>query len=88
MCLSHSTEEGLIVSSLSMVKLIKETLQSGADYVLARRLNQDQLQAYFGYCRRRGGHGDAPTIRGFSSNAKNFQALKCSSVFGSNVQLV
>ena len=49
MLFSQSTEEGLMVSTLSMVALVKESLQSGAAYVLARRINQDPLEAFFGY---------------------------------------
>ena len=86
MLLSQSTEEGLMVSTLSMVALVKESLQSGAAYVLARRINQDPLEAFFGYQRRRGGCGEAPTIRTFSSNARNFDALRCNIVAGSNVE--
>ena len=86
MLLSQSTEEGLTVSTLSMVALVKESLQSGASYVLARRINQDPLEAFFGYQRRRGGRGEAPTIRTFSSNARNFDVMRCNVVAGSNVE--
>ena len=86
MLLSQSTEEGLMVSTLSMVALVNESLQSGAAYVLARRINQNPLEAFFGYQRRRGGCGEAPTIRTFSSNARNFDALRCNIVAGSNVE--
>ena len=86
MLLSQSTEEGLVISTLSMVSLIKEALLCGADYVLARRINQDPLEAFFGYQRQRGGRGEAPTVREFSSNARNFNALRCCVVAGSNVE--
>ena len=88
MLLSQSTE-GLMVSTLSMVALVKESLQSGAlgaNYVLARRINQDPVEAFFGYQRRRGGSGEAPTIRTFWSNARSFDALLCNVVAGSNVE--
>ena len=85
MLLSQSTE-GLMVSTLSIVAFVKESLQSGVAYVLARRINQDPLEAFFGYQRRRGGCGEAPTIRTFSSNARNFDALRCNIVAGSNVE--
>ena len=55
MLLSQSTE-GLMVSTLSMVALAKESLQCGAlgaNYVLARRINQDPVEVFFGYQRRR-----------------------------------
>ena len=45
MLLSQSTK-GLMVSTLLMVALVKESLQSGAlgaNYVMARRINQDPV---------------------------------------------
>ena len=85
MLLSQSTEEGLLVASLSMSAVVKKCLSSGASYVLARRVNQDPIEAFFGYQRRRGGRGEAPTIRAFSSSARNFDVLRCSAVPGGNV---
>ena len=70
MLLSPSTEEGLIISSLAMAALVKKVLNAGADYVLARRINQDLLESYFGQQQRRGWRSDAPTIRLFGSNAR------------------
>ena len=67
MTLSENTEEGLLISSLSMVALVRECLANGAKYVLGRKINQDALEAFFGYQRRRGGQGDAPTLKSFSS---------------------
>ena len=75
-----------MVITLSMVALVKESLQSDATYVLARRINQEPLEAFFGYQRRRGGCEEAPTIRTFSSNARIFDALRCDIVAGSNVE--
>ena len=88
MILSQSTEEGLMVSTLSIVALVKEVLLNGAKYVLARRINQDPLEAFFGYQRRRGGRGEVPSVRTFSSSARNFDVLRCNVVAGSNVELV
>ena len=48
MLLSDSTQEGLIISSTSTVSFVREILWAGADYVLAGRINQDPLEAYFG----------------------------------------
>ena len=88
MILSQSTEEGLMVSTLSIVALVKEVLLNGAKYVLARRINQDPLEAFFGYQRRIGGRVEVPSVRTFSSNARNFDVLRCNVVAGSNVELV
>ena len=85
MLLSQNTEEGLLVASLSMSAVVKKCLLSGASYVLARRVNQDPIEAFFGYQRRRGGGGEAPTIRAFSSSARNFDVLRCNAVPGANV---
>ena len=85
MLLSKSTKEGLLVASLSMSAVVKECLSSRASYVLARRVNQDPIEAFFGYQLRRGGRRKAPTIRAFSSSAQNFDVLRCSAVPGGNV---
>ena len=86
MLLSESTEEGLIISSLSMVSLVKEVLKEGADYVLVRRINQDPLEAYFGQQRAKNHRCDAPTVKSFGSNVRIIDIGK-SSVSGSNVTL-
>ena len=85
MLLSESTEEGLIISSLSMVSLVK-VLKEGADYVLARRINLDPLEAYFGQQRAKNHRCDAPTVKSCESNARIIDIGK-SSVSGSNVTL-
>ena len=54
MLLSENTEEGLSISSLSIVAIVREILQEGAAYVLGRRVNQDPLEAYFGQQRSKG----------------------------------
>ena len=86
MILSESTEKGLIISSLSMVSLVKEVLKEGADCVSARRINQDPLEAYFGQQRAKNHRCDALTIKSFGSNARIIDIGK-SSVSGSNVTL-
>ena len=48
MMLSENTEEGLIISFLSMVTLVREVLEESAAYVLEKRVNQDPFEAYFG----------------------------------------
>ena len=85
MLLSQSTEQGLIISSLAISSLVKVVLQAGAEYVLARRINQDPLEAYFGQQRRKGWRSDAPTVSLFGNNARNIDI--CKELIGSNVIL-
>ena len=69
-----------------MVSLVKEVLKEGADYVLARRINQDPLEACFGQQRAKNHRCDAPTVKSFGSNARIIHIGK-SGVSGSNVTL-
>ena len=43
MLLSNATEHGVVVTSKSMVELVKECLHYGAPHIITRRCNQDQL---------------------------------------------
>ena len=86
MLLSDSTLEGLVISSPSMVSSVREFLRAGADYVLARRINQDPLEAYFGQQRRKNNRCDTPTVRSFGHNTRIIDIGK-SSVSRSNVAL-
>ena len=86
MLLSENTEEGLIISSLSMVAIVREILQEGAAYVLGRRVNQDPLEAYFGQQRSKGFRNENPTLQLFGSNARILDVAK-RSTDGSNVVL-
>ena len=86
MLLSENTEEGLIISSLSMVAIVREILQEGAAYVLGRRVNQDPLEAYFGQLRSKGFRNENPTVQLFGSNARILDVAK-RSTDGSNVVL-
>ena len=87
MVLSDVAKDGLLVSCFSMHAIVTGTLAAGAEYVLARRVNQDPLEAYFGHQRQRGRRYDAPTVSGFASNAKSLDTLKFANIEGSNVQL-
>ena len=90
MKLSDVAEDGLLVSCLSMHAIVCATFNiAGAEYVLARRINQDPLKSYFGHQRQRGRRHDAPTVSAFASNAKSLDTLKHSviDIEGSNVQL-
>ena len=87
MVLSDVVEEGLLISCRSMHAIVTGTLAAGAEYVLARRINQDPLEAYFGQQRQRGRRYDAPTVSAFASNAKTLDTAKFSDIKGSNVKL-
>ena len=82
----EDTEEGLIISSLSMVAIVREILQEGAAYVLGRKVNQDPLETYFGQQRSKGSRNENPTVQLFGSNARILDVTK-RSTDGSNVVL-
>lgn len=76
MLLSIPTDEGLRIATKSMIALVKECLQMGAEYVLPRRINQDPLEAYFGMQRQRVARDEAPSVGLFSANARSAEAAK------------
>ena len=82
----EDTEEGLIISSLSMVAIVRDILQEGAAYVLGRRVNQDPLEVYFGQRRSKDFRNENPTVQLFGSNARILDVAK-RSTDGSNVVL-
>ena len=86
MLLSENTEEGLSISSLLMVAIVREILQEGAAYVLGRRGNQGPLEAYFGQQKSKGFRNENPTVQLFGSNARILDVAK-RSADGSNVVL-
>ena len=69
MLLSIPTDEGLRIATKSMIALVKECLQMGAEYVLPRRINQDRLEAYFGMQRQRVVRDNAHSVGLFGANA-------------------
>ena len=85
--LSDVAEEGLLICCRSMHVIVPSTLAAGAEYVLARRINQDPLEAYFGQQRQRGRRYDAPTVSAFARNAKTLDTVKFADIKGSNVKL-
>ena len=87
MFLTQETEEGLFVTCFSMSAIIKTSLNAGAKYVNARRINQDSLESYFGYQRQTGRRHDAPTVRDFASNSTNLDILKHTRIADSNVHV-
>ena len=80
--LSDVAEEGLLISCRSMHAIVTGTLAAGAEYVLARRINQDPLEGYFGQQRQRGRRYDAPTVSAFASNAKTLDTVKFADIKG------
>lgn len=83
MLLSTATECGLLMTTKSIVDLIQEAFQQGADYVMTRRINQDPLESHFGHQRQRGRRSDAPTVLMFGYNVRAINTFR--SVPGSNV---
>ena len=75
MLLSENTE-GVTISSLSMVAIIREIFQEGAAYVLGRRVKQGPLEACFGQQRNKGFRNENPTVQLFGSNARILDVAK------------
>ncbi|KAG0422800.1 hypothetical protein HPB47_001406, partial [Ixodes persulcatus] len=63
---SQVTTESLRVTLASARDLITDLLDSGAEYVLTGKLNQDPLVRFFGMIRSFGGDEDHATIISFS----------------------
>ena len=84
MLLSSVTHNGLVMTTRSIIYLINECLQDGADHVCTRRINQDPLENHFGHQRQRGRYCDAPTALGFAYNVRAINTLR-SPVAGSNI---
>ena len=76
MLLSTQAEEGLRIASKSMIAIVKKCLSMGADYVLPRRVNQDPLEAFFGYQRQKVSRGDTPSQMVFSATARSAEAFR------------
>ena len=87
MVLSDVAEEGLLVSYRSMYAIVTGTLAAGAECILARSINQDPLEVYFGQQRQRGRRYDAPTDFAFACNAKSLDTVKFADIKGFNVKL-
>lgn len=76
MLLSVATEEGLLMTTRSMVALIEDVLANDAEYVMTRRINQDPLESYFGHQRQRGRYNDAPTVSMFGYNSRSINCMR------------
>ena len=62
--ISQQTYSGLMVTTKSMVELIRFLLKNSPPntYVLSRRINQDPLEAFFSQIRRAGGSTEVPDL--------------------------
>ena len=85
MLLSKVTENGLLMSTCSIINVVNDCLREGAEYVCTRRLNQDPLESHFGHQRQRGRYCDAPTALAFAYNVRAIDTFR-SPVIGSNVE--
>ena len=86
MLFSSATENGLLMTTISMVEVIRLCLNAGAEYVMSRRINQNPLEAHFGHQRQRGRFCDAPTALMFAHNVRSINCFR-SNVSGSNVNV-
>lgn len=76
MLLSSETSEGLQMTALSMVGIIKFMLGKGAKYVLTARLNQDTLEQEFSKHRSRCGSNSNPTVAQYGQSVGKIRLLK------------
>ena len=53
MLFSSATENGLLMTTCSMVEAIRLCLNVGAEFVMSRCINQNPLEAHFGHQRQR-----------------------------------
>ena len=65
MFISTQTYEGIHITTLSMIELIRFLLENGVDFILTERFNQDCLEQMFGTHRSLGGRSDNPTLEKF-----------------------
>lgn len=88
MLLSKPTMHGLLMTTKSMVDLIRVMLDSGASFVTTRRLNQDPVESHFGHQRQKGRYSDAPNALMFGYNVRSINCFRSAvpePVMGSNV---
>lgn len=76
MKLSHATHNGLIFTALSLVSVTKIMLNSGAEYVILKRLSQDVLEAFFGHIREQGGCSRNPNMPEFSQRMHTVNVMR------------
>ena len=76
MLFSSATENGLLMTTSSMVEVIRLCLNAGAEFVMSRRINQDPLEAYFGHQRQRGRFCDARTALMFAHNVRSISCFR------------
>ena len=68
MLLSENTEEGLSISSLSIVAIVRDFARRCR--LCSWKVNQGPLEAYFGQQRSKGFRNENPTVQLFGSNAR------------------
>ena len=68
MFISWQTYEGIKITTLSVIELVKYLLQQDFEYVLTERFCQDPLENYFGRQRAIGARKDNPSVRDFGFN--------------------
>ena len=67
------TYEGLQITVYSLVEATQYLLQSGVDFVLSERFNQDVLEEYFGRQRSLGRFNDSPNLFQFGYNSNTIR---------------
>ena len=68
MQLSYQTLQGLEITVKSVVACVKYCLNSGMEFVLTERFNQDPLEQHFGIQRTSGGCNNNPNLQQFNNN--------------------
>ena len=73
MFLSYQTNEGLQISTYSIIEVTKFLLQMGMPFVLTDRFNQDVVEEYFGRHRSLGRRNEAPSLYQFGYNSNTIR---------------
>jgi hypothetical protein len=89
MFISWQTYEGITISTLAVIEVVKYLLQQNFEYVLTERFCQDPVENYFGRQRAIGARKDNPTVRDFGyndnsiRNQRTFQPIR----YGNSVDI-
>ena len=65
MFISTQTYEGIQITTLSIIELIRFLLENGVNFILTEKFNQDCLEQNFWTHRSLGGRSDNPTLEKF-----------------------
>ena len=86
MYLSHQTDEGLRITSRSLIEATKFLLREGFQFVLTERFCQDVVEEYFGRQRAMGRRDDNPDLKMFGYNDNTIRTQRSSATVMGNTR--